>query len=177
MVAVVAKQKISALIHLRSEREAMSLGRTLETLRPCDETLVVDHGAGEQAAHTAREYGAIIKPAIAGVDDGAYAIDCQHPWILCLLPTETLSEALEAAMFDWKESEPSNEIVGYSIAVRESTAQGWRAAARELRLFHRDRVNWTSGCPTMAPNAAELAGDILRFRNSEGNEQPPGAKV
>jgi hypothetical protein len=164
-----AREKISALIHLRNQHEALSLGRTLETLRPCDETLIIDHGAGEHAAQTAREYGATLKPAIAGVDEGAYAIDCQHPWILCIMPTETLSEALEATLLEWKEHEAPKEIVGYTVSVRESTSRDWHSVGRELRLVHRDRINWTHGCPAMAPNAAQLTGDLIRFRDSQDN--------
>jgi hypothetical protein len=169
MFAVMAKQKISALIHLRSQSDAAQLGRALETLRPCDEVLLIDHGSGDATEKVAREYGATLKAAIAGVDDGAYAIDCRYRWILCLLPNESLSEALEAALFDWKDSEPPETELGYTFAVRENTDHGWQQRGRELRLVNRDRLNWTEALPRLAPNAGQLSGDLLRFSDSQRN--------
>lgn len=164
-----AKVKLSALIHVRSESEARHLGRTLETLRPCDEVLLIGHAAGAALADTAREYGAIVKAAIPGVDEGAYALDCRNSWILCLLPNETLSETLEASLLDWKEESSSDAQIGYALTIRESGDNGWHSCGRELRLVNRDRVNWTEALPHMTPNCGELPGDLLRFSDGEGN--------
>ena len=71
-------------------------------------------------------FPATVKNAVVGVDDGAYAHDCKHQWILCLLPNEALSEALEAALFEWKQTDPAR-TPGYSIAVRKETSKGYAA--------------------------------------------------
>jgi glycosyltransferase involved in cell wall biosynthesis len=152
--------KISALIHAANHER--TLGRALESLRPCDQILVVLHSSTDQSRKIAKEYGATIKKAVIGVDDGAYAHDCKHQWVLCLLPNEALSEALEAALFEWKETDPAR-TAGYSIAVRKETRKGWRQLGREMRLVNRDAINWTGALPGKRAGAAQLKGDILRF--------------
>jgi glycosyltransferase involved in cell wall biosynthesis len=154
--------KISALIHAQNDEH--HLARLLETLRPCDQVLVIDHGSKDNTAKVARQYGAKVKPGIPGVENGAYAVDCEHAWVLCLLPNESLSEALEAGLFEWKETDPEGTI-GYTVRVRESTANGWRSLGRELRLANRKALNWTGSVPGNSPGAAELNGDLLRFKD------------
>lgn len=159
--------KISALIH--SHDDERRLGRALETLRPCDEIVVIDHGCSDRTRAIAREYGAIVRAGILGVNPGAYAADLKHDWVLCLLPTESLSESLEASLLEWKEdySRDGNTGQGYSVAIREETESGWITHPAELRLVNRTCINWTGVLP---PNeclsrATELtlAGEILRF--------------
>ena len=62
-----AKTKITALIHTCDN--ALSLGRALDSLRPCDEVIVVDHGSRDETVKVAKEHGAkVIKfCATAGV--------------------------------------------------------------------------------------------------------------
>src|SRR5688572_10865315 len=100
--------KVSALIHsLNDER---TLGRTLEVLRACEDIVVVDHGSTDNTIHVARQYGARVIPGVAGVDRGAYAVDCLNDWVLCLLPTETINEGLEAALFEWKQQKHPDTV-------------------------------------------------------------------
>lgn len=152
--------KISALIH--AENDEHTLGRLLETLRPCDEVIVVDHGSKDRTEKVAHEHGARVKKAVLGVEDGAYAVDCGNDWILCLLPNESLSEGLEAALFEWKETQPGATI-GYTVNVRESNEHGWKKLGRELRLANRKELNWKERLPGNADGAPELNGDLLRF--------------
>ncbi len=118
--------RISALLH--THNDALRLGRALESLRPCDEVLVIDDNSEDDTTQVARQYGAIVKSAISGVTFGAYAMDTTHAWVLCLHPNETLSEGLEASLFEWKNTESS----------------GWRSM---LSDFH-PRTEW--------PRLAEL---------------------
>src|SRR5215472_1658187 len=76
--------KFTALLH--THNDALRLGRALQSLRPCDEVLIIDEGSEDDTAKVAREYGATLKTAIPGVSPGAYAMDAQHEWILCLRP-------------------------------------------------------------------------------------------
>ena len=153
-------RKISALIH--TDHDARQLARALETLRCCDEVLVVDHNSHEDTKKVAHEYGAKFREAVAGVDDGAYAFDCQYDWIFCLLPSETVSEALEAAVLEWKQAEPE-EVTGYTVSIREQFHEAWRQSGHEMRLVNRKRVNWTGRIPPMTTNSRQLSGDLLRF--------------
>jgi glycosyltransferase involved in cell wall biosynthesis len=158
---------ISALIHtFNDERQ---LGRTLETLRPCDEIVVVDHASNDQTARVARQYGAKIIPAVAGVQDGAYATDCKHDWVLSLLPTETLSETLEASLFEWKTSESSEDVTGYALGIRRDG----KASTPELRLVNRTKMNWRGITPEMCGDPPLLQGDVLQFEDADEPSTTP----
>jgi hypothetical protein len=152
--------KISAIVHARSEGH--QLGRTLETLRPCDEIIVINHDSGEENAKVGRQYGATVRKAVVGVEDGTYAAETRHEWVLCLRPDETLSETLEAALFEWKNSDPGN-VAGYSFGVREQRNGGWQQLPPEFRLVNRAKLNWKTELPPNNPSAIKLEGDLLRF--------------
>ena len=152
--------KISAIIHARDD--AHRLGRTLETLRPCDEIIVIDHDPEKEHAKVGRQYGAKVRKAIVGVEDGTYAADTRYEWVLCIRPDETLSETLEASLFEWKESDPGN-VVGYALGIREQQNDGWQQLKPEVRLVNRANVNWKTELPPANPGALKLEGDLLRF--------------
>ena len=52
---------IAAILH--TSNDARTLGRALESLRSCDELLVMDHGSSDDTRKIAREYGARVEPA------------------------------------------------------------------------------------------------------------------
>jgi len=133
-------------------------------MRFCDQILVIEHSPNPETEKVAHEYGAIVKPAILGVDDGAYTVDCDHDWIFCILPVETVSETLEAELLDWKESEHA-DVPGFSVLIREQTNEDWRSLGREVRLANRKRVNWKDKLPPMIDGSCQLNGDILRFND------------
>jgi glycosyltransferase involved in cell wall biosynthesis len=156
---------ISALIHTFNDERR--LGRTLETLHPCDEIVIVDHASSDNTSKVAREYGAKVIPAVSGVQDGAYATDCKHDWVLCLLPTETLTEVLEASLFEWKSnSNSSEEAPGYAVRIRPANQNGLPLTS-ELRLVNRKKLNWLGMIPELIPDLPVLHGDLLRFESSE----------
>jgi len=154
---------ISALIHTSNDERR--LGRTLETLRPCDEIVIVDHASGDSTTRVAREYGAKVIKAVSGVENGAYAHDCKHDWILCLRPNESLSEPLEATLLEWK-ANSDVDAAGFGLRVRTQSQSG-NSFTPELRLVNRTRINWQGSLPAMAPDVAMLDGDLLRFEDSE----------
>src|SRR3954464_2820849 len=110
-----AKTKISALIHTCDN--ARSLGRALDSLRPCDEVIVVDHGSKDDTVEIAREHGAKVIKAVPGVNRGVYAQDARNEWILCLLPQEAVAEELEASLFEWSEADQNADQMGFKMAV------------------------------------------------------------
>ncbi len=151
--------KLSAIIH--AHNDALRLGRALESLRPFDDVLVIDHGSSDATAPTAREHGARV---IRGVSEAGSCVDrARHDWIFCLLPNETLSEGLEASLFEFRDlaEEPSGS---FSVAVREDTGDGWQNRASETRLVHRHRLSWTAPLPPNDSNSILLEGALLRFR-------------
>jgi glycosyltransferase involved in cell wall biosynthesis len=147
---------LTAVIHTRNDE--LRLGRALESLRPCDELLIFDHGSRDGTAAIAREYGARLLPAT-----GAGLNHPRHDWILCLLPTEALSEALEASLFEWKLKEYDSACT-FSASVREQAGGNWVPYPPTTRLVNRRVQPWTGPLPTHDPKGQLLAGDLLRFR-------------
>lgn len=160
-----SKTKITALIHASDNEQ--SLGRALDSLRPCDEVIVVDHGSRDESVKVAREHGAKVITGVPGVDRGAYAQDARNPWILCLLPHEALAEELEASLFEWSEAGHEDTQVGFNLTIREQNGAGWKSLPPEMRLVNRQQINWTGDLPPENPNAPALAGHILRIPDGE----------
>ena len=154
--------KITAIIHTKND--ARRIGRALESLRPCDEVLVVDHGSEDDTPKIVREHGAHLKGGVPGVSPGTYLVDAKNDWILTLLPNESLTEALEASLLEWKEKDPNNAF-GFSVDVREECKEGWKSAGTQTRLVNRNKVNWISDLPPNEPDTEKLAGELLRFHN------------
>src|SRR5258705_12345481 len=96
---------ITAIVH--THNDGLRLGRALESLRPCDEIIVVDHGSTDDSLRVAREYGASIRSAGREQATASHAASAHNEWILCVLPSETLTETLEASLYEWKLSPPS----------------------------------------------------------------------
>ncbi|HWR15227.1 MAG TPA: glycosyltransferase [Terriglobales bacterium] len=154
--------KISALIH--TNNDGLRLGRSLDSLRACDEIIVIDHGSSDNTEKIAKEHGAEFKTGIAGVDKGTYAVDASNDWILCLGANESLSEGLEAALFEWKNAE-HEKAVGFNVRVREENGSGWKEIGPETRLVNRKKLNWTGDLPPTTTVNDLIHGDILRFHN------------
>lgn len=154
--------KISALLH--THNDALRLGRVLDSLRPCDEVLVIDDCSDDDTEKIAREHGANFKSAIPGVTSGAYAMDAANEWILCVRSNEALSDDLEAALFEWKEREPEETTACYGVPIREEHDYGWKKRDPEVRLVNRKRMNWVGEMPPSQPCGTVLNGDLLSFR-------------
>jgi cellulose synthase/poly-beta-1,6-N-acetylglucosamine synthase-like glycosyltransferase len=113
--------EITAVLH--THNDAARIGRALESLRACDEVLVVDHASTDDTVKIARDHGATVKAGVPGVSPGVYAIDAHHDWMLCLLPNEAVSEALEASLFDPKRSQSSYFCHSEGTSVPEDSFQ------------------------------------------------------
>ncbi|MFZ0704326.1 MAG: hypothetical protein WAM71_01900 [Candidatus Korobacteraceae bacterium] len=155
--------KISALLH--THNDAPRLGRALDSLRPCDEVLVIDDSSDDDTTRVAHENGASVKSAIPGVARGTYAMDASHDWIFCLLPNEALSEELEASLLEWKEQNPEETLTCCKVQVREQKGSGWHTLEPEVRLINRKLLNWLAELPRGHQCDITLKGDLLRFNN------------
>lgn len=147
---------LTALLH--THNDALRVGRCLETLYPCDEIVVVDHGSADKTVRVAREYGA----RVVGPGDSIDRV-VRDRWILCLDPRESLTEALAASLFEWK-SEKVSTLSAFSMFVREETAEGWVANPEALtRLVPGDWQRWNGYFPAHEHSAVALEGELLRF--------------
>jgi glycosyltransferase involved in cell wall biosynthesis len=154
--------KLTALLH--THNDALRLGRALDSLRPCDEVLLIDDSSADDTVKIAREHGATIRTSIPGVTLGAHAMDATNDWLLCICPNESLSDDLEASLFEWKNQEPRESVVCYKVSIREQNENGWRGLAPQVRLVNRGFVSWVGEMPPDQQCDASLAGDLLRFR-------------
>ena len=158
---------ITALVH--TENDALRLGRCLETLYPCDNILVVDHGSRDATVQVAREYGARVVAAEPGAAPDHYLRFVGQGWILCLDPRESLTENLAASLFEWKSEwkstpgdAPGNSA--FSVSLREETTHGWIGVpAAQTRLVPQTWNRWVHGFPLDVPSAISLEGELLRF--------------
>ena len=153
--------KISALLH--THNDALRLGRALDSLRACDEVLVIDDDSEDNTAQVAHEHGAVFKSAIPGVSFGAYAMDASHDWVFCLRPNESLSDDLEASLFEWKSEQPDEGVACYGISIREQNGNGWQSCPPEVRLVNRKLMNWVGEMPSGEKCDKILSGDLLCF--------------
>lgn len=153
--------KITALLH--THNDAGRLGRALESLRPCDEVLVIDDSSEDDTVKVAHEHGAKLKSSIPGVTPGAYAMDAANDWILCVFPNEALSEALEASLLEWKRENPPETLSCCKVSIRSQNGQGWQVLDPEVRLINRKLVNWAGELPPSQYCDITLTGELLRF--------------
>jgi glycosyltransferase involved in cell wall biosynthesis len=151
--------RLTGLIH--THNHGLTLGRTLESLRPCDQLLIVDHGSRDDTLRVAREYGAnLLLAASANADQVLRA--ASSDWILSILPTEALTEALEASLFEWKlgDARPAST---FAVEVREAREGTGHPVGVATRLVNRTAVTWRDALPPSQDDAILLDGVLLRF--------------
>lgn len=138
--------KITAtIITLNEER---NIGRAIESLRCCDEILIVDSGSVDRTVELAEKLGARVVEAgwlgYAAQKNWA-AAQAAHNWILSLDADEALSEALEAEIWNVKKNGPR-----YDAYTMPRLAQylgrwilhgGWYPD-RKIRLYNRQKATW-----------------------------------
>ncbi len=153
---------ITAILH--THNDAMRIARAVESLRPCDEVLVIDHGSSDETRRVARAFGARVITAQADhANPGQVLQEAQHDWILCLLPTESVGEGLEASLLEWKLENPPAQI-GFGASILEETPGGWVTHPAETRLAHRKNACWDGWKPLTDGTHQVLDGYVTRFR-------------
>ena len=99
--------KITATIITFNEER--NIARAIESLRCCDEILIVDSGSTDRTTELAENLGARVIEAnwrgYAGQKNWA-ADQASHDWVLSLDADEALSEGLEAEIWSLKKSGP-----------------------------------------------------------------------
>ncbi|MFN7918601.1 MAG: glycosyltransferase family 2 protein [Bryobacteraceae bacterium] len=138
--------KISAtIITLNEER---NVARAIESLRCCDEIVVVDSGSNDRTIEIASNLGArvIETPWLGYAAQKNYASDqAANDWVLSIDADESLSEALEAEIWHIKKAGP--EYDAYTMPRlaqylgRWILHSGWYPD-RKVRLFDRRKARW-----------------------------------
>ena len=138
--------KISATIITFNEER--NLSRVIESLRCCDEILVLDSGSNDRTAEIATKLGARVEEAswhgYAAQKNIATEL-ATHDWILSIDADESLSEALEAEIWHIKKSGP--QFDGYTMPRMAQYLGRWILHSgwypdRKIRLFNRQKAKW-----------------------------------
>src|SRR5579875_2306373 len=138
--------KISATIIACNEER--NITRVIESLRCCDEILVLDSGSIDRTVEIATKLGARVVEAswhgYAAQKNIATEL-AQNDWILSLDADESLSEALEAEIWQIKKRGPKFD--GYTVPRLAQYLGKWIFHGgwypdRKVRLFDRRKARW-----------------------------------
>ncbi|HEX3876074.1 MAG TPA: glycosyltransferase family 2 protein [Bryobacteraceae bacterium] len=163
--------KITAtIITLNEER---NIARAIESLRCCDEILILDSGSTDRTVELAEKLGVRVCEAgwrgYAGQKNWA-AEQAAHDWILSLDADEALSEALEAEIWNLKKGGPKYD--GYTMPRlarylgRWILHSGWYPD-RKIRLYDRRKGKWVGDfvheSVQVTGRVGQLDSNILHF--------------
>jgi glycosyltransferase involved in cell wall biosynthesis len=138
--------KISATIITFNEQA--NIARAIESLRCCDEVVVVDSGSNDRTVEIATNLGARVLEmqwrGYAGQKNFA-SESATHDWILSLDADEALSESLDAEIMRIKKNGPAFD--GYTMPRMAQYLGRWILHSgwypdRKLRLFNRTKASW-----------------------------------
>jgi glycosyltransferase involved in cell wall biosynthesis len=135
----------ATIITLNEER---NIARAIESLRCCDEILIVDSGSVDRTTELAEKLGARVIDAnwrgYAGQKNWA-AEQATNDWVLSLDADEALSEALEAEIWSLKKSGPRCDAYTMPRLARYLGRwimhSGWYPD-RKVRLYDRRKAQW-----------------------------------
>ena len=138
----------AAIITFNEERK---IARAIESLRCCDEIVVLDSGSVDRTVELAEKLGARVvdRPWTGYAEQkNLAAAEASHDWILSIDADEALSEALEGEIWNLKKNGPR-----YDAYTMPRLAQylgrwilhsGWYPD-RKVRLFDRNKARWVGG--------------------------------
>ena len=141
-----AGMRISATIITFNEER--NIARVIESLRCCEEILVLDSGSNDRTVEIATKLGArVIEASWHGyaAQKNIAAQLAAHDWILSLDADESLSEALEAEIWQIKKAGP--KFNGYTMPRMAQYLGRWILHCgwypdRKVRLFDRRKAKW-----------------------------------
>src|SRR3954465_6714232 len=170
--------KITATIITFNEER--NVARVIESLRCCDEILVLDSGSNDRTVEIATKLGA------RGVEASWHGYAAQkniaaelasHDWTLSLDADESLSEALEAEIGQIKKAGP--QFQAYTMPRMAQYLGRWILHSgwypdRKLRLFDRRKARWTGefvhGSGKVDGAVGHLNSNILHYTCSSLSE-------
>jgi glycosyltransferase involved in cell wall biosynthesis len=138
--------KITATIITVNEER--NIARAVESLRCCDEILILDSGSTDRTVELAANLGARVIEAgwrgFAGQKNWA-AEQASHDWILSLDADEALTEPLEAEILALKKAGPRCD--GYTMPRMANYLGRWILHSgwypdRKVRLYRRSKAKW-----------------------------------
>jgi glycosyltransferase involved in cell wall biosynthesis len=163
--------KITAtIITLNEER---NIARAIESLRCCDEILVLDSGSTDRTVELAEKLGArVVEAGWRGYSGqkNAAAEQAANDWILSIDADEALSEALEAEIWSLKKTGPRFD--GYTMPRQANYLGKWILHSgwypdRKVRLYNRHHGKWVGDfvheSVTVDGKVGGLESNLLHF--------------
>jgi glycosyltransferase involved in cell wall biosynthesis len=163
--------KITATIITYNEER--KIARALESLRCCDEVVVVDSGSSDRTPEIAEKLGArvIATPWGGYAGQKNYAAErATHDWILSIDADEALSEALEGEIWQIKKNGPRFDAYTMPRLAqylgRWILHSGWYPD-RKVRLYDRRKAQWVGEyvheSVVVRGTVGHLESDLLHF--------------
>jgi len=163
--------KISATIITVNEER--NLPRAIESLRCCDEIVVIDSGSTDRTVEIAEKFGARVLEAdwrgYAGQKN--YASDqARYDWVLSIDADEALSEDLEGEIWQLKKNGPTFDA--YTVPRLAQYLGKWILYSgwypdRKIRLFDRRKARWVGDyvheSVSTDGSVGELKGNLLHY--------------
>jgi glycosyltransferase involved in cell wall biosynthesis len=145
----------------------------MESLRCCDEIVVVDSGSSDRTAEIAEKLGARVTESEWGgyARQKNYAAQCaDNDWILSIDADEALSEALEGEIWQIKKNGPAFDAYTMPRLAqylgRWVLHSGWYPD-RKIRLYHRGKARWVGEyvheSVVVEGRTGHLESDLLHF--------------
>jgi glycosyltransferase involved in cell wall biosynthesis len=170
--------KISAAIITFNEER--NIARAIESLRCCDEIVVVDSGSTDRTVELAAKLGArVVETQWRGyAGQKNYASErCSNDWVLSLDADEALSEALEGEIWQIKKNGPRFDAFTMPRMAqylgRWILHSGWYPD-RKVRLFDRRKARWVGDyvheSVGVDGSVGHLKSNILHFTCSSLSE-------
>jgi len=152
---------ISATIITLNEQG--NIARAIESLRCCDEVVVVDSGSSDQTMETAAKLGGRVVESpwrgYAGQKNFA-AEQAAYDWVLSVDADEALSEALEAEIWQIKKNGPQYDAYTMPRMARYLGRwilhSGWYPD-RKVRLYDRRKASWVG---SYVHEAVQVRGSV-----------------
>ena len=153
--------KISATIITLNEQK--NITRAIESLRCCDEVVLVDCGSNDRTLEAAVNLGARVVESpwrgFAGQKNFAAGV-AAHDWILSIDADEALSEALEAEIWRIKKAGP--QFDGYTVPRMAQYLGRWILHSgwypdRKVRLYDRRKAKWVG---EFVHESVQVAGPV-----------------
>lgn len=151
---------VTAILH--TYNDALRIARAVESLRCCNEVLVIDHNSSDDTSAVARAFGARVVAGVARGKGFHWPGEAANDWIFCLQPTETVTETLEASLLEWKLAE-TQRYTGLAVAILEEGPEGWIPHPPETRLVHRSHTRWDGWTPITEGHVGLLDGSLARL--------------
>ncbi len=149
--------------------EESNLARAVESLRCCDEIVVVDSGSHDRTVELAQQLGArVIESEWRGyaAQKNFAAEQASHDWILSLDADEALSEALEAEIWEIKRAGPKADA--YTIPRMAQYMGRWILHSgwypdRKVRLYDRRKAHWAG---EYVHESVEVSGRVAHLKSN-----------